>query len=70
MCRDLKNHIDAEHKQEKGEKPFECLLCPYKFVHKERLKRHITTVHEKKKPFACSLCPRKFGLEGPLEQSH
>jgi hypothetical protein len=49
-------------------KTFECILCPYKFGHKEHLDRHIAAVHEKKKPFECTLCPRKFGLEDHLNK--
>ena len=55
-------------------KPFQCLICPTKFVQKGALNRHILTVHEGIKPHNCPICEssfsQKFDLRGHITSVH
>lgn len=45
-----------------GDKPYQCPLCPQRFVSKEKCRRHELKFHNKhaKKPFKCPICPMDF----------
>lgn len=43
--------------------PLECKICDAKFSRNDKLKEHITAVHEKKKPFQCSGCDYQSSLK-------
>ena len=61
----LKNHIDAVHKEKKSHT---CSICEKSFSLKANLKNHVDAVHEGKKPHKCSICYRSFARKGQLKK--
>ena len=43
-----------------------CDICNSLFKTKEKLKRHIESVHDRKKPFKCNVCDACFTRNGDL----
>ena len=52
----------------KGEKPFKCNICDYKFSTRKHITQHISSVHEGKKPFNCSICDYNCSRKERLTQ--
>jgi uncharacterized C2H2 Zn-finger protein len=49
-------------------KPFACTLCDSKFSYRNKLQRHVVTVHEGKKPYLCSTCGTGFRDQNDLNR--
>ena len=60
----LKGHISSIH--EGG--THKCDLCNKGFSSKDRLRRHVTTVHEKLKNYKCTYCETAYGQKGDLNR--
>ena len=41
-------------------------MCDKRFAQRNKLKDHISNIHERIKPFKCSACDYKAGLKGNL----
>jgi transcription elongation factor Elf1 len=46
----------------------QCGFCDYFSDKKDRMRRHIRTVHLREKPFHCDLCPLAFGRKDKLKR--
>ena len=54
-------------KQEPGKVIFQCENCDKPFSDKKNLKKHVSTVHNKKKAFKCDICDYSFSVKGSLK---
>ncbi|TRY70134.1 hypothetical protein TCAL_07352 [Tigriopus californicus] len=46
----------------------QCAYCSYITDRKDRMRRHIRTVHYKDKPFQCAFCPHTFGRKDKMKR--
>ena len=49
-------------------KSYECIVCSNCFSNKVLLRRHISSVHEKKKPLECKICDTSFSQKPRLNK--
>ena len=49
-------------------KSYECIVCSNCFSNKVLLRRHISSVHEKKKPLECKICDTSFSQKHHLNR--
>ena len=54
-------------KYQRPDKQFNCVQCLQAFKSKQRLEKHIKTVHEGNTPFKCSICGNAFCNELSLK---
>ncbi|QQP42434.1 Uncharacterized protein FKW44_017102 [Caligus rogercresseyi] len=45
-----------------------CEYCPYRVSKKDRMRRHVNTVHYKERPFRCHLCDSTFGRKDKIKR--
>ncbi|CAG0885421.1 unnamed protein product [Cyprideis torosa] len=50
------------------EKPYKCNVCERSFIHRYRLKNHVSVIHMGQKPFVCDLCNNSFTRPEYLKQ--
>lgn len=65
--RGLRRHLSYECGKDKQ---FQCKICFKTFVHKDKLRRHETTIHTPgdEKQFKCHLCPKEFYRSDQLKE--
>ena len=45
---------------------FKCVICSKEFDRKDKLRKHMSSVHDEKKPFKCEICPFYFAQKAKI----